>query len=141
MTRINPGIDPIELCDVHLISEYREIGRVYRLAMNALVKDTDIESYIPKKFTLGTGHMKFFVNKGVYLYKRFKLIVAEMERRGFAVKCKWRAWPWPGRFNLDWIEPKYARDLTRSRINERLCAMKRKPKWTKCSRPEWSIAK
>ena len=59
MTRIN--IIPVEeLTDQHLMSEYREIfmiGSSFQLSLNS--KNWDPQK-IPKKFTLGTGHVMFF---------------------------------------------------------------------------------
>lgn len=42
---------------------------------------------LPKTFRLGTGHVKFFYDKPLYLKKRFELIKAEALRRGFEVSA------------------------------------------------------
>lgn len=79
MTRIN--LVPVEeLIDKHLIAEYRELPRIFKLAR---------ECYpFPKKYCLGTGHMRFFYNKLLFLYKRQVLITNEMQRRGFTTNYK-----------------------------------------------------
>lgn len=77
MTRIN-CVPPCELVDKHLLAEYRELPRVFRLAR--LCDDA------PKEYTLGVGHVKFFYNKLGYLLVRHHQIVAEMKRRGFNPK-------------------------------------------------------
>ena len=68
MTRINI-IEPNELTDQHLIAEYREIfmvGGSLRRTLNS--KSGYQVSKIPKKFTLNSGHVYFFYNKGNYLH-------------------------------------------------------------------------
>lgn len=37
---------------------------------------------IPPAFTLNTGHVSFFYDKGAYLVERYALLRAELERRG-----------------------------------------------------------
>ena len=83
MTRINI-VEPSELTDQHLIAEYREITMVPGSLKRTLVSKIGYkESKVPKKYTLNTGHVYFFYNKGKYLYKRYREIVIEMKLRGF----------------------------------------------------------
>lgn len=83
MTRINI-IPPERLYDQHLIAEYREIFMVAAALKRSLkAKNGFSLSQIPKSFTLGKGHIKFFYDKGKYLYKRYTLLTEEMEKRGF----------------------------------------------------------
>ena len=63
MTRINVGIPPAELVNQHLIAEHREIKRI----PNCIAKGKYNMDGIPDKFKLGTGHVKFFYNKLLYL--------------------------------------------------------------------------
>lgn len=74
MTRIN-CVPVQELCDQHLIAEYRELPRVFSLSKQC--------AGIPSSYRMGTGHVKFFYDKLMYLYKRQKNIVQEMLDRGF----------------------------------------------------------
>lgn len=103
MTRIN--LVPVqELTDQHLFAEFREIKMVpkslrrslqaawqrefdkndsndfseerRRLAVAAVLKR------IPAQFTLGTGHVSFFYDKGAYLSNRFLELREELARRG-----------------------------------------------------------
>ena len=67
MTRINVGIQPVELTDQHLIAEHREIKRI----PNCVAKGKYNMEGIPDKFKLGTGHVKFFYNKLLYLKFRY----------------------------------------------------------------------
>lgn len=90
MTRINAGIPPRQLSDKHLLAEHREIKRIpnalskYRCNLN--IKD------IPKTFTFGTGHVRFFYDKGFYTLLRYLEIYKECIRRGFNVTSYRDAW-------------------------------------------------
>lgn len=72
MTRINT-IDPTYLLDQHLFAEFREITRISSLAR-------PLANY--GNYTMGTGHMKFFYDKGAFLAARLTKLQAEMDRRG-----------------------------------------------------------
>lgn len=74
MTRIN-CVPVQELNYKHLVTEYRELPRVFNLARPAM--------YVSDKYTLGTGHVKFFYNKLFYCYKRQHELYNEMLRRGY----------------------------------------------------------
>lgn len=88
MTRINVGIDPKILTTKHLIAEHREIKRIPNQVKNGRIK---LEN-IPDKFSLGTGHVKFFVNKLGYLKDRYIEIHRECLCRGFNVSDFSSAW-------------------------------------------------
>lgn len=78
MTRINT-ISPSDLTDEWLIAEFRELPRI----VNELRKYPNRFklSDIPKQYTLGQGHVKFFRNKLLYLQKRHANIVSELDNR------------------------------------------------------------
>ena len=88
MTRINVGIQPAELNDQHLIAEHREIKRI----PNCVAKGKYNMEGIPNKFKLGTGHVKFFYNKLLYLKFRYASLHTECIRRGFNVQNYIGAW-------------------------------------------------
>jgi deoxyribonuclease (pyrimidine dimer) len=93
MTRINLGIPPESLHRKHLTAEYREIGRISSLVRDRLVKGHSFND-IPKKFTLGRGHVKFFYDKGKWVHKRFVALKQEMIRRGYNPTLDFRnTWP------------------------------------------------
>ncbi len=81
MTRINCGIKPEELNNKHLFAEIREIKRI----PNCIKKGRYNLDGIPDKFKLGTGHVKFFYDKLLYLHTRYYFLVTEWEARGFKV--------------------------------------------------------
>ena len=79
MTRIN-CVPVSELCDQHLIAEYRELPRVFKLAR------TDAE--IPSTYRMGKGHVSFFYDKLAYLWERWLTLKDEMQKRGFHVSSE-----------------------------------------------------
>ena len=81
MTRINAGIHPSELCNKHLLAEHREIKRIPNIIKSGKANLVNI----PKEFTLGKGHVKFFYNKLLYLKKRYIEIYNELRHRDFSV--------------------------------------------------------
>jgi len=88
MTRINVGIQPVELNNQHLIAEHREIKRI----PNCIAKGKYNMDGIPDKFKLGTGHVKFFYNKLLYLKNRYISLYNECIKRGFNVQNYIDAW-------------------------------------------------
>ena len=121
MTRINANIPPAELCDSHLLAEHREITRVANTIKSgrAIIKD------IPKQFTLGTGHVKFFYNKLGFIKKRYNLLYNECVARGFNIESKHNSFEdiSPDLFK-DWEPTEEANSIIRQRIKERLSKMK-----------------
>ena len=88
MTRINVGIPPADLVNQHLIAEHREIKRI----PNCIAKGKYNMEVIPDKFKLGTGHVKFFYNKLLYLKNRYTSLYNECIKRGFNVQNYIGAW-------------------------------------------------
>lgn len=84
MTRINSGIKPFRLSDEMLLAEHREIKRLPSLFQSRIVKGLGFAD-IPKTFSLGTGHVKFFLNKPTFTLNRYIEIYDECVRRGFNV--------------------------------------------------------
>jgi len=94
MTRINV-VPPAELCDQHLIAEWRELTRVPNgIASGKFVIDFVV---IPKQYTVrtfdnpagGKGHMKFFFDRLGYLKVRYEAIREELAQRGMPQKSMW----------------------------------------------------
>jgi len=117
MTRINATVPPKKLCDQHLIAEYREILRVFKLARRT--------NTAPKKFTLGTGHVSFFYDKLKYAHNRFQLLRREVLDRGFTANMEFDSSILLGKENLynDWIGTKEANKLVTNRMLERAKSM------------------
>ena len=128
MTRIN--IIPVsELTDQHLIAEYREITMIPAALTRTLnSKSGFIKKKIPDRFTLNTGHVYFFYDKGLYLYNRYDNIVEEMILRGFNPDVK-RLFPkgiFPSELFNDWTPNIEDQELVRDRIKEKIAM---KPNW------------
>lgn len=83
MTRIN--VVPVEeLTRQHLQSEYREITRVFGLARKAQRDILGLRKKLPPEYTLGTGHVLFFMNKLKYCSDRYAQLTQEMRCRGYS---------------------------------------------------------
>jgi hypothetical protein len=75
----------------------------------------------PDKFTLGTGHVKFFYDKCGYLLDRYIMIYDECKRRGFNITNYIEAWSLvPDNMMGDYEPTDSARSLIEERIKERL---------------------
>ena len=126
MTRIN-CIDPSELHDKHLLAEYRELPRIFSIVRSHIEANTLSLVDIPRQYTLGKGHMKFFYNKLNYLYLRQVQLIKELGSRNYTVSFQH-----PGDFLEgmpeyvlnDWIPTPEAIAINTARINERLAVMK-----------------
>jgi len=128
MTRIN--IIPVsELTDQHLIAEYREITMVPAALKRTLRSKVGLQyKKISKEFTLNTGHVYFFYNKGLYLNKRYDEIVSEMKYRGFNPDPT-RRFPkevFPEELYNDWMPSLNEQKVIRQRIREKIAM---KPDW------------
>jgi deoxyribonuclease (pyrimidine dimer) len=70
MTRINSAIKVKFLTDEHLLAEHREIKRLPYAYKKRIETGKGFKD-IPKEFTLGTGHVLFFINKNKFkIYRR-----------------------------------------------------------------------
>jgi hypothetical protein len=117
MTRINCGIPPAELTKKHLIAEHREIKRI----PNVISKGKYSLKGQPESFTLGTGHVKFFYDKQLYLLNRYREIYSECLKRGFNVTDYSSAWDnVPKSLFNNYIPTDRDRQIVRERIAERL---------------------
>jgi hypothetical protein len=136
MTRIN-CVPVTELCDAHLIAEYRELPRVFKLAKVLSTKQK------PTEYVLGKGHVLFFYDKLKYLVNRQSAILIEMHLRGFKATHNN---PWQlvtsehvaqGLHN-NWHPSDTDKEINRARLIERLANMSNK-KWTNRQTPEYGV--
>ena len=124
MTRINVGIPPAELVNQHLLAEHREIKRI----PNCVAKGKYNMDGMPERFKLGTGHVKFFYNKLLYLKKRYVRLYEECINRGFNVQNYIEAWnDIPAELMNDYSVRANDIRIIRERINERLGKTKVNP--------------
>ena len=82
MIRINSAINPKNLTDQHLLAEIRELPRIFTAVNKRISQDKSFND-IPEKFTLGTGHVKFFYDKCGFLASRHVALRSEyLDRYG-----------------------------------------------------------
>ncbi len=130
MTRINL-VTPDELSNQHLVAEYREIFMIGSALQRSLKSPHwhATKQSLPHAFTLNTGHVKFFYNKGKYLHKRYNLIIREMKSRGFKPD-KERKFPKEifknNNLYSNWIPNSNDLKIIRQRISEKIAM---KPYW------------
>lgn len=123
MTRIN--LVPVEtLMDQHLMAEYRELPRVFTLALKAYGKPT----VIPAEYVLGSGHVKFFYNKLKFLVNRQLALIAECKKRGFKISQENIDFIFPDSWYNDYSPSEKDIQLSQSRLDEKIA---QKPEWYK----------
>ena len=116
MTRINVGIKPTELTNQHLIAEHREIKRI----PNCIAKGKYNMDGIPDTFKLGTGHVKFFYDKLLYLKNRYWKLYIECIKRGFKVQNYSSAWDNVPQELMNDYQPTYMdRKIIQERIDDK----------------------
>lgn len=129
MTRINL-VDPVHLADQHLMAEYRELPMVMAALKRSLRSKNGLPE-IGKMYTLNSGHVKFFYNKGAFLRRRYALLVMELVARDYALSerpsADFSVFRENGLDN-DWAPSKQEIAINVERINAR---MLQRPGWYK----------
>lgn len=115
MTRVN-CVPVKELCNSHLLAEYREMLRF----RHAKVDKKDI---LPETYRMGKGHVKFFYNKGKYLFYRHLQLCEELENRGIAHNLFLDLSDWEDWQMNDWEPTEEDMKINRDRIRERIDGM------------------
>jgi deoxyribonuclease (pyrimidine dimer) len=75
---------------------------------------------IPDRYTLGTGHMRFFKNKARYLRRRHRLLKQEMKDRGFRPRKQFLLDSIPGELRGNWRPHRADLPIIKERIVLRL---------------------
>jgi deoxyribonuclease (pyrimidine dimer) len=153
MTRINL-VPPDELMDQHLFAEFREIKMVPKSLARSLKAawqsefdkndDRDFDAQrveltlqrvldkVPAAFTLNTGHVSFFYDKGAYLRERYAVLREELLQRGINFNTASELDPdqvfddLDKRFNKGYMPTEEALIVIRTRIAEKIAM---KPSW------------
>lgn len=129
-------IYPWFLTDQHLIAERRELRMIPPLLKKRIDSGKHTTLDIPNRFTLGKGHMLFWLNKMLYLSKRYDALIDEMGRRGFNadpsltfdMECAKLS-----KMDNDWEPRPEDYDIIVTRIRERVM---QKPGWYRyCGKP------
>lgn len=95
-------VNPELLTDQHLLAEYNELNMV----ASAYNKRKKVNEGVPNSYKLGEGHVKFFYDKGEYLYRRFYKLKYELLKRGFNVKQNFKNYWLANIENFNDWEPK-----------------------------------
>lgn len=114
MTRINV-FPPAVLTDEHLV-ELRELPRVFTLAARSAPGRP-----VPARYTMGEGHMLFFLSRLGWLGRRHAELTAECLSRGYKL-TRYPPLPINGG---DWEPDDEARRANAERLVERLRGAKR----------------
>ena len=81
MVRVNL-LPPKILLDQHLLAEWNEIQMLF----GYIQKYPELDGSEPKEYKLSKGHIKFFKDKTLYLYKRLIELKKEAIERGYLFK-------------------------------------------------------
>lgn len=132
MTRINV-VNVATLSDKHLTAEYRELPRIFALAYKASQSPKPWTNKQPNGYKLGESHVIFFYDKLLFLAKRQKQIIAEMQHRGFNPQftdCLIEQWrdKIPASYWKDYTPTSEAIAINLERINLRLAEATEKAK-------------
>lgn len=87
--RCNCGINPKNLTDEHLFAESRELKMLPSLFKRVGNKNIN---KVPTKFTLGPGHMLFFLYKSIYTLNRYHQVLSECHNRNISVDDESYRW-------------------------------------------------
>lgn len=127
MTRINSAINVRCLTDEHLLAEHREIKRLPYCFGKAIASGS--VKRIPDKFTLGRGHVLFFLDKMFFVLDRYIRIRDECKRRGLRVTDYLENFftnSIPDSFKQNYTPTEEERQLLIGRITERIMQSKKK---------------
>lgn len=136
MTRINL-VPPSELADQHLFAEFREIKMVPKALSRSLKARglAGVRKAVPAKFTLNTGHVMFFYDKGLYLRKRYYQLQLELVKRNIDFNALSpldpdHVWQHNSSLYQDYVPTPEALEVIRQRIAEKIAM---KPQWYRWS--------
>ena len=115
--RVNVGISVECLSDEHLRAEEQEIAMLPGFYNKVWKGKTNI----PPEFTLGRGHISFFMNKKTWSLKRYQLLHQECVKRGFHMEDKSDRWKsWNPIEDVDYVESGNEKRILLERISERV---------------------
>ena len=134
MTRVN--LVPVEeLANQHLFAEFRELKMIPKALARSL-KTQSVEKIlkkIPKEFTLNTGHVLFFYDKGEYLRRRYEQLTEELIARGYNINRDAKFDPddimFDPQWNGDYKPDERAFAIIRERIAEKISQKPSFYKW------------
>lgn len=118
MTRIN-CVPVGELSAKHLVAEYRELPRIYALAVKAYERGESPAQH-GEHYTLGAGHVRFFYSRLGYVTKRHGQLIREMRKRRYNPShVTVNAPELPPTWYRNWTPTPEALAINRERIKQR----------------------
>ena len=125
MTRVN--LVPVgELANQHAMAEWRELKMIPKALARSLKTQSHekILKKIPKEFTLNTGHVTFFYDKGAFLRRRYEQLTEELIARGYNINRDAKFDPdeimFDPQWNGDYKPDERAFAIIRERIAEKI---------------------
>jgi len=131
MTRVNL-IPAKQLTDQHLQAEKKELnqlaGQMKKSLASLARRNANLDSLkIPPTFKLGSGHVKFFYNKGPFIRRRWKEVYDELINRKFKPTGDLNdVWGTSPEFNIEWTPTAKDIKISQERIEARISL---KPWW------------
>lgn len=107
------------LTDEHLLAEHRECKRMPASYEKRKNSRKGLQN-LPEAFTLGTGHVLFFVDKGMFTFKRYMELHHECLRREFNVADYSSNWEIYAGDLKDYLPTKVEQLLLVRRISQRI---------------------
>ena len=116
--RCNCEINPKNLTDEHLFAESRELKMIPSLFKRVGNKSIN---KVPKEFTLGKGHILFFLYKWMYTYTRYCNCIEELKKRDYNIKDERRRWDvYKDTYQEEFFSTGKEADIVKQRISERI---------------------
>lgn len=143
MTRID--LIPDELPDKMLVNSSREIIRTLKLAKAFHLRNED-RNNIPDSYSLGTGSVKFFYDKGNFIYNLLIGVSEALFKRNLPNRASYSIdlansvkHEWPKELYFNWEPSKIDIQRWRRRVFARIVEMEDEPVWSEVCQPIWAI--
>lgn len=118
------------------MAEYREMPMVSSALRRTLNSKKGLDRQrISKYYTLNTGHVTFFYDKGEFLHRRYQALIVELSLRGFVLDPERQSPDWE-LFHTNGLFGDYSPDASEVAINkDRIwCRYMAKPAWYKLNK-------
>lgn len=114
------------LADQHLRAEWVEMLMLPAYLKRSIASKDGLRLYEGSRYTLNTGHARFFYDKLAYVEKRYKEIEVEMKRRGYKVNPVLDLSAFPKELFNDWVP---TQEDQHNNLNRILTRIYDKPRW------------
>lgn len=104
------------------MAEYRELPMIHAALYRSINSSAGVHG-IPKTYRMGKGHVKFFYNKGLYLFNRYQNLVNELKIRSYELdpnrSCEFYLFEQNNYMN-DWIPSAQDKRINITRLLEKV---------------------